>query len=103
MNIESLLKESGIIEMISACHEKNILAKWYIFGSVARGSEEASDIDILCVVPASDSIEETYNVCHGFLLRSPTDLRVLSSKNEKSLNFIKRTSAVPIVWNPIIQ
>ena len=93
-----ILHESGVHDMIQFALNKGVSAEWYVFGSVSRGETSPKDIDILCILKSSTQISKVWQICEPHLLRAPIHLRTLSVKNEKSLNFIRRTSAIAISY-----
>ncbi|TIV14733.1 MAG: nucleotidyltransferase domain-containing protein, partial [Mesorhizobium sp.] len=86
MKSRSLLQAAGVFEMIFACRVAGICSDWYVFGSVARGAQLPSDIDILCIVQKPGDVSAVYRASEVHLLRAPIHLRILSVENEASLN-----------------
>ncbi|WP_243978881.1 nucleotidyltransferase domain-containing protein [Methylobacterium sp. E-045] len=90
-----MLLAAGVYTIIENCLKNGVIAEWYVFGSIMRGDHLPADIDLLCIVPNYESYENIIAICDEQISQSPIHLRVLSIEDEKYLEFITKTEAMP--------
>jgi predicted nucleotidyltransferase len=81
-------------DLIRLCESRGISCEWYIFGSVAAGGRSPSDIDVLLICDDEHSLDSVQDEVKEYLLRAPIHLVVMTSQEERDLNFREVVSAV---------
>lgn len=75
--------------------------RWYIFGSVTKGSRSPSDFDILVIYrDLSDTVEIRKRLTDLELIR-PIHLLFMTKEEEKETGFISGQSCVELIAPPV--
>lgn len=97
LRMPEILKQAGVLSMISECQLASRSVQWYVFGSAIDGKGGLSDIDILCIVEESNDIQLIKRQCQPYLDSAPIHLRLLTKRDEGELRFLERTRVLPIL------
>ena len=86
----------ALADLDAGCNAAGVRARWYLFGSYARGSSTPKDIDVLALTDESSHISILLLIAEPTLLLLPIHLTVMTKADERRRNFIKRTGAFRI-------
>ncbi len=84
---------SQLRELKLECEEFDASARWFVFGSYAKGERAVSDIDVVIVLREVGSSHFFRRAIEERLFMFPIDLSIMTSSEERYLDFVRTTCA----------
>ncbi len=83
-------------DMIEISRSVDPNCSWFLFGSLARGHETPSDVDLLVIANEVESCIRIRSDLTDLLSLNPVDLTILTWNEEAELSFVKTVSALAL-------
>lgn len=84
---------SHLREVKLECKRFDTSARWYVFGSYAKGERAVSDIDVVIVLKDISSSYLFRRTIEERIFMFPIDLSIMTPSEERYLDFLRTTGA----------
>ena len=84
---------SHLRELKQECEKFDISARWFVFGSYAKGEGAVSDIDIVVVLREISKSHLFRKTIEESIFMFPIDLSIMTPAEERYLDFLRTTGA----------